>query len=115
MTILLNNPTFNINTRNMFGSGHFWNLVILKDESYFMDNTWAITRNPNRVEGALKAKDFSQEYLLFGSKKADIIRNHSTSCYIPGTISMDDFDTKELNNIKKSLSIKTQKVNLYKK
>lgn len=107
-TLLLNNPTFNINTRNMFGSGHFWNLVILKDKNYFMDNTWAITRNPNRVEGALKAKNFSQEYLLFGSKKADIIRNHNTSCYIPGIISMDDFNAKELNNIKKKLSTKTQ-------
>ena len=102
--LLLNNPIFNVNVRTIYGSGHFWNLVIFKDKNYFIDNTWAITRNPSRVDGALKAKDFSDTYLLFGNNTAIKLSNHKSNCYIPYELSEEDFNKTALKEIENKIS-----------
>ena len=38
--------------------------VAIDGKQYVVDNTWEITRNPNKMEDSLKAKSFSYEYLL---------------------------------------------------
>ena len=45
-------------------------------KDYYIDNTWNITRNPNKFEETLKAREFTTKYTLFGSDTAKIIGHH---------------------------------------
>jgi len=88
-TMLLNNPSFNVNVRSVFGSNHVWNVVQIDGKFYFLDNTWAITRNKNQYEESLKAKSFDSNYFLFGSDKANIIGHHIADSVLPEIESSD--------------------------
>ena len=88
-TMLLNNPSFDVNVRSAFGSKHVWNVVQIDGKFYFLDNTWAITRNENQYEEALKAKSFDSNYFLFGSDKANIIGHHVADSVLPEVESSD--------------------------
>ena len=103
-TLLLNNPILNVNTRSVYGNSHVWSLVTLDNKKYYMDNTWSITRNKNRVEGALKAQSFSDEYLLFGEEKATSIGHHNCLCYIDGILEKEDYSREEIKDRVKKLS-----------
>ena len=103
-TLLLNNPTFNINTRSLYGCSHVWNVVVINGKKYYMDNTWNITRNKDKVKEALKAKSFSDEYLLFGLDTAKRIGYHNSDCYIDGYIEDNDYDKIEIHLSRKKLS-----------
>lgn len=95
-TLLLNNPILNVNVRSVYGSSHAWNVVVLDGHKYYMDNTWAITRNSNRVSWALKATSFSDDYLLFGEKFAKEIGHHDSQTYLCGDLESNGFSRDEI-------------------
>ena len=103
-TLLLNNPIFNVNVRSVFGSGHVWNVATIDGKLYYIDNTWSITRNKNRVEGALKATNFTDDYLLFGQVTANNIGHHKLCCYIDGMLQSEDYDRDTISRQVKILS-----------
>ncbi len=112
-TVLLNNPMFNVNVRSVHGDGHVWNVVNLSDKNYYIDNTWAITRNKDRYPESLKAKSFCSDYLFFGSDTAFKIGHHEASSYHP-TIEQKDMDREHLKTSQKGL-VKVAKFNNYNK
>ena len=95
-TLMLNNPVLNVNIRSLKGDSHVWNLVDIDKKLYYIDNTWNITRNKNRVNDALKATSFTDEYLLFGENKAINIGYHNTESYINGDITMEDYSREAI-------------------
>ncbi len=112
-TLLLNNPVFQVNVRSIFGPGHAWNEVELDGIKQYMDNTWCITRNNNRVPGALKAQSFSSDYLLFGEDKAQTIGYHTPTVTAFNniissreSISKEDFSRGQIEEAKHVLSRK---------
>lgn len=105
-TLLLNNPIMNINVRSLYGDSHVWNIITIDGKQYYIDNTWAITRNKNRVEEALKATSFSIDYLLFGSKTAENIGHHRTLCYFNGELAQEDYNKEDIQARIKVLSKK---------
>lgn len=68
---LLNNPRMNCKCNMVYSKegGHDYFVQETDGKLYVVDNTWNITRNSDRFEGALKAKSFSYEYLLVGEDK----------------------------------------------
>lgn len=68
---LLNNPRVNCKCNLVFSmeGGHTYFVQHVDGKQYVVDNTWGITRNPNKMGEALKAKSFSDEYLLIGNDK----------------------------------------------
>ncbi len=101
-TILLNNPQLSVNMRSLFGEGHVWNVVEIDGKRYFVDNTWCITRNPDRYPQSLKAKSFSDEYLFFGTNTASRIGHHTPETFCK-KVSIEDFSREELLQIKQGL------------
>ena len=101
-TLLMNNPQINVNMRSVYGGGHTWNVVEIDGKYYYVDNTWAITRNKDRYEESLKAKSFSDEYILFGQKTAAEIGHH-----VPDTlhkeIETEDFQHEIITETQKRL------------
>lgn len=65
-TLLLNNEIMDIETESVAGSNHAWNKVGIGKYSYYVDNTWSITRGANSVNKRF-TKDFNNEFLLTGS------------------------------------------------
>lgn len=110
-TLLLNNPIMNVNVRSIYGNSHVWNIVTISGKQYYMDNTWAITRNKNRVDGALKASDFSDEYLLFGMTTSDNIGHHNSLCYYVGSIEQEDYSRDDIREHVRVLSKKNSFTN----
>lgn len=100
-TVLLNNPLLNVNVRTVSGLSHSWNVVKL-DKNYHIDNTWCITRNPNRYQESLKARSFSGKYLLFGEKTARDIGHHDIEVVAPN-IEDEDYNREELKQKVKKL------------
>lgn len=105
-TLLLNNPIFNVNIRSVYGDSHVWNVVTIDGKQYYIDNTWAITRNKNRMKEALKAISFSSEYLLFGKTTAMNIGHHNSQCYVNGELEQHDYCKEDINEHIKILSKK---------
>lgn len=101
--LLLNNPIMNVNIRGVFGYGHQWNVINMNGQYYYIDNTWCITRNNSKVPGALKALDFSSEYLFFGNNMADAMGHHDSLCYSKGPIQENNLDKGVLEEAKKKL------------
>ena len=101
-TILLNNPMLNVNIRNVLGQNHVWNIIKIDNKFYYIDNTWSITRNPDRYDESLKAKSFSSEYLLFGESRAKEIGHHTPSSLTP-VIEQENYDRNLLNEKVKKL------------
>lgn len=61
---------------------HTYFVQVIDGKQYVVDNTWGITRNSNKMGEALKAKSFSDEYLLIGNDKlneSEDIRKHHIS------------------------------------
>lgn len=67
--LMLNNPKMNVNCRLMGAPGHAYNIIYDDEKAYGLDTTLGVTRNPNRVEGNLKATEFYDEFVLFGQKE----------------------------------------------
>lgn len=65
-TLLLNNEIMNVETESVAGSNHAWNKVGIDKYSYYVDNTWSITRGTNSISRRF-TKDFNNEFLLTGS------------------------------------------------
>lgn len=82
-TLLLNNPTFNMNVRSVRGPGHVWNVCEIGGKYYYLDNTWSITRNEEQYPDSLKASSFTSKYLLFGSETASVMGHHEANSVIP--------------------------------
>lgn len=101
-TLLLNNPTMNVNVRSMFGSGHVWNLARIDNKQYYIDNTFGITRNKDKISFALKALSFDDKYVLFG--KDELTPNHFSTCHIDGDIESSSYDRTIINSKIKTLS-----------
>ena len=114
-TLLLNNPIMNINIRSVYGSSHIWNIIIIDGKQYYLDNTWAITRNKNRVEEALKALGFSDDYLLFGTSTANAIGYHNSLCYHSKEVEKDDYSKEDIKEHVKILSKKYSFIDYSKK
>ena len=57
-TLLLNNEIMNVETESVAGSNHAWNKVSMENGSYYVDNTWSITRGANSVNKRF-TKDFN--------------------------------------------------------
>lgn len=102
-TLLLNNPIVNVNARSVFGSSHVWNIVFVDGQFYFTDNTWSITRNESQYPESLKAKDFTSEYLLLGSKKMEELGHHEAVTILP-SFSGEDYPRKKIEERQKVLS-----------
>lgn len=69
--LMLNNPKMNVNCRLMGAPGHAYNIIYGDEKAYGFDATWGVTRNPNRVEGNLKATEFFDRFVLFGQKELE--------------------------------------------
>ena len=69
-TLLLNNEIMNVETESVAGSNHAWNKVSMENGSYYVDNTWSITRGANSVNKRF-TKDFNNEFLLTGSTNTE--------------------------------------------
>ena len=103
-SLLLNNPIMNVDIRSVSGGSHAWNVVTIPEGTYFIDNSWAVTRNPNRVDNALKATKFTNAYLLFGSKTASLVGQHVPNSYLFNKqLEEDDFDREKLSQIEKNM------------
>lgn len=81
---LLNNPKVNCNCHVVYSQvgAHTYMVQVIDNKEYLVDNTWAITRNPNKIRGCLKAKSFSDAFLLIGNDKMnenEDIRTHHIS------------------------------------
>ena len=76
-TLLSNNPLINLKVRPIRNSSHAWNSIEINGKYYYIDNTWNITRNPDRFYESLKAQSFSSQYLFFGQETADLIGHHT--------------------------------------
>lgn len=105
-TLLLNNPIMNVNVRSLYGDSHVWNIITIDGKQYYIDNTWSITRNKSRMEEALKATNFSDEYLLFGSNTSNNIGLHNSLCYINGELEQEDYSKKDIQERVRVLSKK---------
>ena len=96
-TLLLNNPRMNVNCRiaRTGGNGHSFNIVSLEDgQQYIIDNTWCITRNPNRHETYLRTKSFSDCNLLIGERQISGDSHHKHN--LDGNIAEDEFSRDEI-------------------
>ena len=102
-TLLLNNPIINVNVRSVYGSSHVWNVVEIDGNFYQVDNTWAITRNESQYPESLKAKDFTSDYLLLGSKKMTELGHHNAATILP-QLSADDYPREMIKERQKVLS-----------
>lgn len=71
-TLLLNNEIMDIEAESVAGSNHSWNKVGIGKYSYYVDNTWSITRGANSVNRRF-TKDFNSEFLLTGSTNPEQI------------------------------------------
>ncbi len=69
--LMLNNPKMNVNCRLMGGPCHVYNVIYIDGKAYGLDTTWGVTRNPNRVSGNLKATEFFDGFILFGTKELE--------------------------------------------
>lgn len=103
-TLLLNNPIMNVNVRSLYGDSHVWNIVTIDGKQYYVDNTWAITRNKNRVEEALKAASFCDDYLLFGTATSNVLGHHNSLCYYIGEIEQEDYSREDIKEHVRVLS-----------
>lgn len=82
-TVLLNNPTFNIDARTIFNKGHAFNLIKYNGKYYFLDNTWAITRSPREFPKAIKPVEFNPKYILYGRRSFLHLVDQSYLCDNP--------------------------------
>lgn len=69
-TLLLNNEIMNVETESVAGSNHAWNKVGMENGSYYVDNTWSITRGANSISRRF-TKDFNNEFLLTGNNNSE--------------------------------------------
>lgn len=105
-TILSNNPLMNLNVRTVRSNGHVWNQILMNGQYYYLDNTWNITRNPNQYTESLKASSFCDDYLLFGSKKSQIIGHHDPFSVIQ-PLAEEDYPIEEIKHAVRTLSLNT--------
>ena len=101
--VLLNNDKMNVNVRTISGLGHAWNVIKINVKYYYADNTWNITRNSNRYEESLKAKSFSDDYLLFGNDDYDNIISHMPLSFSP-LIADKSISKEKISRVRKRLS-----------
>lgn len=101
-TMLLNNPSLNVDIRSVLGLGHAWNVVSIDGKFYYVDNTWNITRNESKYFESLKAKSFSSEYLLFGIEKAEKIGHHNPITVVPN-IEIKNYSSQSIDERVKQL------------
>lgn len=71
VSLILNHPRVNIKCRMVGtsrpdGFNHAWNIVECDGKQYVCDFTHNITRNPNKVCDALKAKSYNYQFTLLG-------------------------------------------------
>lgn len=102
-TLLSNNPSINLNVRPIRNGGHAWNIIEINGKHYYIDNTWNITRNPDRFYESLKAQSFNIQYLFFGQETADLIGHH-TPYILHQDIATDDIDRKQVLESTKKLA-----------
>lgn len=88
--LLLNNPIMHENVHSVFGNFHVWNVVQIGSKYYYVDNTWSISRNKNKMPNALKAIKFTNEYLFFGQRKANELGHHIPESYQPYPVEQHD-------------------------
>lgn len=95
--LLLNNPRMNVNCKiaRTGNTGHSFNVISLEDgQQYIIDNTWGITRNPNRHETYLRTKSFSGCYLLIGERQ--IVGDSHHTHNLDGNIAENEFPRNEI-------------------
>ena len=88
-TVLLNNPTFRIDTRTIFNSEHAFNIVKYNGEYYFLDNTWNITRSGKEFRKAVKVKEFNSKYILYGRKNFEYAVSQDYLCDNPNILKVN--------------------------
>lgn len=79
--VLLTHPKINCKANMANASDHAYVIQNIDGKEYVVDNTWNITRNPNKMGESLKASEFSNQYLLVGQDKINenenTIENHT--------------------------------------
>lgn len=87
---LLSNPRVGCKCNMAHSPGHAYFTQTIDGIPYVTDNTWCITRNPNYIDGSLKASSFSDEYILIGQDKINEDENtlfhHTRDGIFKGTI-----------------------------
>ena len=84
-SLILNHPSVgckaNLVLANKLGAAHAYCCQQIDGKYYVVDNTWCITRNPNKYDESLKATEFFDGYLLVGKDKIfeneNTIKNHT--------------------------------------
>lgn len=101
--MVLNHPKINVPCRQVSsvrqdGFNHSWNIVTCRHSDYYIDFTHNITRNPNRVPQALKAKSYSFKFTLLGLNDAEF-KYGTTTAYSHDNISPDSFNRNHIQQL----------------
>jgi len=98
---LLSNPRVGCKCNYAHSPGHAYFTQIIDDVTYITDNTWSITRNPNRMNESLKAAAFSDKYILIGEDKIseddDTLVHHTRDGIFKGAISKQGIPRERIN------------------
>jgi len=110
VALLLNHPLINVDCRQVGAGGtfnHSWNIVKCDRHEYYIDCTHNITRNLDKVHGALKSNSYNLEFTLMGTAEAKA-KYGIPAEYSYISLSKDSFCKKKLKSIIDSLTSQEQ-------
>lgn len=97
--MILNHPRISVPCRQVsasrIGFNHSWNIITLEESDYYTDFTHNITRNPDLVPNALKARSYSPQFTLLGVRDA-LSKYGTTNEYHNDYFSIESYDRAKI-------------------
>lgn len=98
--MILNHPKICVPCRQVSvaraGFNHSWNIITLDGVDYYTDFTHNITRNPNLVSNALKARSYCPQFTLLGLRDA-FAKYGTTEEYPSDCFSIESYDRQKID------------------
>lgn len=106
-SLILNNPRLGIRCRQVGSAsiGHSWNIVQCDGLEYYCDFTHNITRNPDQVLSAVKARSYCHDHTFLGLDKA-YHKYGSTDAYENAQLAEHSIDNHTLEAAMSNLASK---------